>query len=203
MVDMTKNTKQVEIGASEVLWQLSDLYGNEEDPVLEADIQWCVQEAQAIRGRFRGQVATLGSTELLGLVVRLEALDCRITRLATFAFLNFTTQMENSGAGALEQRIEELASLCKKDVVFFELEWNVIPSEIAARLLAASELAGYRHYLEALRRYLPHQLSELEESLLLEYAPVGRSSWNTLFGKVLSGLRFGEKKRVEEEILTD
>jgi oligoendopeptidase F len=200
---MTKNTKQVEIGASEVLWQLSDLYGNEEDPVLEADIQWCVQEAQAIRGRFRGQVATLGSTELLGLVVRLEALDCRITRLATFAFLNFTTQMENSGAGALEQRIEELASLCKKDVVFFELEWNVIPSEIAARLLAASELAGYRHYLEALRRYLPHQLSELEESLLLEYAPVGRSSWNTLFGKVLSGLRFGEKKRVEEEILTD
>ncbi|MBU3982968.1 MAG: M3 family oligoendopeptidase [Proteobacteria bacterium] len=200
---MNKNTKQVEIGASEVLWQLSDLYNNEDDSALVVDIQWCTDEAQAIRGRFRGQVATLGAKDLLGLVVRLEALDCRITRLATYAFLNFTTQMENSGAGALEQRIEELASLCKKDVVFFELEWNVIPSEIAAGLLAAPELAGYKHYLEALRRYLPHQLSELEESLLLEYAPVGRSSWNTLFDKVLSGLRCGEKKRVEEEVLTD
>ena len=192
-----------DMGASQVLWNLQDLYQGADDPVLASDIQWCIDEAQALRGRFRGQVATLTAGDLLGLVVRLEALDCRITRLATFAFLDFTTQMENSAAGALEQRMEELASLCKKDVVFFELEWNVIPSEIAARLLAAPELAGYRHYLEALRRYLPHQLSESEESLLLEYAPVGRSSWSTLFDKVLSGLRFGEKKRVEEEVLTD
>jgi oligoendopeptidase F len=200
---MTENAMTDGIGASGVLWNLGDLYGNEDDPALEADVQWCVQEALAIRTQFRGQVASLGGAELLGLVLRLEALDCRITRLATFAFLNFTTQMENSAAGALEQRIEELASLCNKDVVFFELEWNVIPSEIAARLLAAPELEQYRHYLESLRRYLPHQLSEPEESLLLEYAPVGRSAWNTLFDKVLSGLRFGEKKRVEEEVLTD
>ncbi|MBU4236508.1 MAG: oligoendopeptidase F, partial [Proteobacteria bacterium] len=77
---MNKNTKQVEIGASEVLWQLSDLYNNEDDSALVVDIQWCTDEAQAIRGRFRGQVATLGAKDLLGLVVRLEALDCRITR---------------------------------------------------------------------------------------------------------------------------
>ncbi|MBW6521747.1 MAG: M3 family oligoendopeptidase [Desulfoarculaceae bacterium] len=200
---MTEDTMTDDIGVSGVLWNLGDLYQDENDPALAADIRWCIDEAKVLRGRFRGQVASLGAAELLGLVLRLEALDCRITRLATFAFLNFTTRMENSVAGALEQRMEELASLCKKDVVFFELEWNVLPSEIAARLLAAPELAGYRHYLEALRRYLPHQLSEPEESLLLEYAPVGRSSWNTLFDKVLSGLRFGEKKRVEEEVLTD
>ncbi|MEK6201068.1 MAG: M3 family oligoendopeptidase, partial [Desulfobulbaceae bacterium] len=200
---MTEKTIQDNLGASGVLWNLGDLYSKEDDPALTADIQWCTDEAQNIRSQYRGRVASLDGAELLALVVRLETLDCRITRLATFSFLNFTTQMENSGAGALEQRMEELASLCKKDVVFFELEWNVIPSEIAARLLAAPELAGYRHYLEALRRYLPHQLSELEESLLLEYSPVGRSSWNTLFDKVLSGLRFGEKKRVEEEVLTD
>lgn len=192
-----------ELGVSGVLWNLGDLYTNEEDPELAADIQWCIDEARAIRGRFRGQVATLGGAELLGLVVRLEALDCRLTRLATFAFLNFTTRMEDSKAGALNQRIEELASQCNKDVVFFELEWNVLPQELAAGLLATPELAGYRHYLEALRRYLPHQLSEIEESLLLEYGPVGRSAWNTLFDKVISGLRFGARRRAEEEVLTD
>ena len=191
------------LGAAGVVWNLGDLYRNEDDPALTADSQWCIDEAQVLRDGFRGRVASLGASELLGLVVRLEALDCRLTRLATFAFLNFTTQMENSVAGALEQRMEELASQCKKDVVFFELEWNGVPPERAAGLLAAPELAGYRHYLEALRRYQPHQLSEAEESLLLEYAPVGRSSWNTLFDKVLSGLRFGEKKRAEEEVLTD
>ena len=201
--DMTEKTRQDDLGVSGVLWNIGDLYINEEDPKLTADIQWCVQEAQNIRDQYRGRVTSLDGAELLGLVVRLEALDCRLTRLATFAFLNFTTRMENSGAGALNQRMEELASLCNKEVVFFELEWNVIPAEIAAGLLATPELAAYRHYLEALRRYLPHQLSEPEESLLLEYAPVGRSSWNTLFDKVLSGLRFGEEKRTEEEVLTD
>ncbi len=135
-----------------MLWNLGDLYGSEKDQALEADIQLCVQEAQVIRGQFRGQVAGLGAEEMLGLVVRLEALDCRLTRLATFAFLNFTTRMEDSKAGALNQRMEELSSLCNKDVVFFDLEWNLIPSEVAAGLLAAPELAGYRHYLEADRK---------------------------------------------------
>ncbi len=93
------------------------------------------------------------------------------------------------------QRMEELASQCNKDVVFFELEWNGVAKDSAARLLAAPEIANYRHYLQTLRRYLPHQLSEAEESLLLEYAPVGRSAWNTLFDKVISGLRFGERQR--------
>ncbi|MFH2122597.1 MAG: M3 family oligoendopeptidase [Pseudomonadota bacterium] len=192
-----------DLAVSAVLWNLGDLYQHEDDPALAADMQWCEQEARELRGLFRGRVATLNGSELLGLVVRLEALDCRISRLGTFAFLNFTTRMEDSRAGALNQLMEELASLCKKDVVFFELEWNAIPSESALPLLATPELAGYKHYLQALRRYLPHQLSENEESLLIEYAPVGRSAWNTLFDKVLSTLRFGVRQRTEEEVLTD
>jgi len=191
------------LGASTVLWDLKPLYCNEDDPHLATDSQWCIDEAQSIRGLFRGRIASLASDELQGLVSRLEALDCRLTRLTTFAFLNFTTRMDNSRAGALEQRLEELASQCKKTVIFFELEWNLIPAEIVRGLLRAPAMAGYRHYLEALRRYHPHQLSEAEEALLLEYAPVGRSSWNTLFDKILSGLRFGKTKRIEEEVLTD
>jgi len=203
MVEMVETTMQNDFGASEIVWNLGDLYCHDKDRALEGDCQWCRDEAQAIRGRFRSQVAGLTAAELLELVAHLEALDARLTRLATYAFLNFTTRMEDSGAGALLQRMEELASQCNKDVVFFELEWNAVAEDSAARLLAAPELADYRHYLQALRRYLPHQLSEAEESLLLEYAPVGRSAWNTLFDKVISGLRFGERQRTEEEVLTD
>lgn len=192
-----------DLGVSMVVWNLADLYRNEQDPSLEADVHWCVAEASAIRDGFRGQVAGLEADGLLQLVVRLEALDARLTRLGTYAFLNFTTQMENSKAGALLQRMEEFASQCKKQVVFFELEWNGVAPERAEALLAQVELAGYRHYLQALRRYRPHQLSEVEESLLLEYAPVGRSAWNVLFDRVIGGLRFGARRRTEEEVLAD
>jgi len=200
---MTEENRINDFGAAVVLWNLADLYDNQNDPQLAADIEWCVEEAGVLRRRFRAQVAELTAAELLGLVVRLESLDARLTRLGTFAFLSFTTQMENSGAGALLQRMEELASQCKKEVVFFELEWNTLSPERAVILLTDPGLAGYRHYLEALRRYQPHQLSEPEESLLLEYSPVGRTAWNTLFDKVISGLRFGDGQRTEEEVLTD
>ena len=200
---MTEENRINDFGAAAVLWNLADLYDNQNDLQLAADIEWCVEEAGVLRRRFRGQVAELTAAELLGLVVRLESLDARLTRLGTFAFLSFTTQMENSGAGALLQRMEELASQCKKEVVFFELEWNALSPERAVILLTDPGLAGYHHYLEALRRYQPHQLSEPEESLLLEYSPVGRTAWNTLFDKVISGLRFGDGQRTEEEVLTD
>ncbi|PID55487.1 oligoendopeptidase F, partial [candidate division KSB3 bacterium] len=64
-------------------------------------------------------------------------------------------------------------------------------------------LAPYQHYLKSMRRYLPHQLSEIEEKLLLDIAPVGRRSWTTLFEKIFGTLTFGEKNRSEEEVLSD
>ena len=54
-----------------------------------------------------------------------------------------------------------------------------------------------------MRKYAPHQLSQVEEKLLLERAPVGRGSWTTLFEKVMGNLKFGEAKRTEEEVLSE
>ncbi|MBU1234854.1 MAG: M3 family oligoendopeptidase, partial [Proteobacteria bacterium] len=39
--------------------------------------------------------------------------------------------------------------------------------------------------------------------LLVELSPVGRDSWLTLFEKLMGHLEFGEKKRSEEEVLSD
>ncbi len=105
--------------------------------------------------------------------------------------------------GALDQKIHELYSRCGTETVFFELEWNRLEAKKIQPLLDSPHLAPYRHYLEALRRYRSHQLSEIEEKLLLEKEPVGRNSWTTLFNKVLSHYKFGSKKRTEEEVLTD
>jgi len=54
-----------------------------------------------------------------------------------------------------------------------------------------------------MRRYQPHQLTEKEEQLLLEKEVAGRNSWTTLFYKIFGTLKFGSKKRTEEEVLTD
>lgn len=191
------------LGTNNVLWNLTDLYSGVDDPYIASDIDWCETEAANINKSHYGKVAELDADALLLLVKRLENLDCTLTKLGTFSFLNFTTQMTNAEAGALDQRIHELYSKCGTQTVFFELEWNKVGDHQAQALLNSPQITPYRHYLEAERRYRPHQLTEPEEKLLLEKEAVGRNSWTTLFSKILSDLKFGPNNRSEEEVLTD
>jgi len=192
-----------QLKTTEIIWNLGDLYSGESDPAIDIDITWCETEAVAIRESYYQKMSSLSGQEFLQLVTRIEALDCRLSKLATYSFLNFTTQMGNAEAGALDQRIREADSKCGTDTVFFELEWNSLTDELADVIIGDNNLEKYSHYLASLRKHRPHQLQEVEEKILLEKDISGRRSWTTLFNKVLSSYRFGEEQRTEEEVLTD
>ena len=190
------------LGTADILWNLEDLYAGLEDKTIQSDSDWLRDEAAALQD-FAGKLATLSPAEMFNLVARLEAISVRLGKLATYAFLNFTTQIQNAKAGAFLQKIRELGSEIARQTVYFELEWNGLPQEAADRYLQAQEMAGYRHHLENLRRYAPHQLSQTEEKLLIDIAPAGRSSWTNLFEKIIGHIKFGERQRTEEEVLAD
>ena len=197
------NPLNEQLATTDITWNLDDLYSTIDDPQIESDISWCEAEAVAIRNDYYQKMDSLTPQEFLRLVTRIEALDCTISKLATYSFLNFTTQMGNEKAGALDQRIREVDSRCGTETVFFELEWNNLTDEQADILLKDKLTAHYHHYLSSLRKHRPHQLTEAEEKILLEKEVSGRRSWTTLFNKVLSSYRFGEQQRTEEEVLTD
>lgn len=192
-----------QLGTDQIVWNLADLYEGPDDSRLESDIAWCKKEAAAINHDFQGSIAGLPAAPLAYLVQRLETLDARLGRLATFAFLNYTTQVTDHQAGALYQSIIEITNQCGKATIFFELEWNQLDETAAEQLFSAKPCEPYRHYLSSMRRYRPHQLEAVEERLLLEMKSVGRKSWTTLFDKVIGNLRFGEAGRTEQEVLSD
>ena len=191
------------LDTSEVLWKLDDLYSGHNDNKIKIDLDSCEKKALELRKIFDGRIGELSGIELLSLVTGLEELETIQGRISTFAFLNFATQTQNPEAGAFLQKIKEFNSRIGRETVFFELDWNQLTDEQASSLLAQEELNHYRHYLTSLRRYAPHQLSRPEETILLEKAPVGRSSWNNLFDKVMGHLKFGKEQRSEEEVLTE
>ncbi len=195
-------TTNTQLGTDKVLWNLDDLYGGWHDPALEQDMDRCRQLADRI-ATFQGRVHALSPKECLSLVEQLEQLDILLTKLATFAFLCFTTNTADVEASAFLQKTEELSAALGSKTIFFQLEWNELADKQAQRLLADPALARYRHYLAAMRRFAPYQLSQPEEQLLQELGPVGRSAWNLLFEKVMGQMRFGDKERTEEEVLTD
>ena len=192
-----------ELGTTEVKWNLADLYFGYDDPAIEADISFCQEEAKAINNDYVNRVDNLTAEELNELVARFENLETKLGKLFTFAFLNFATQTHDQQVSAFLQRMREIGSSIGKDTVFFELAWNTVAQEKAEMLLADDLLTHYRHHLENMRKYAPHQLSEIEEKILLERAPVGRGSWTSLFEKVMGHMKFGEKQRTEEEVLSD
>lgn len=199
---MTKELNE-KLGTTGVEWNLNDLYDGTDDQKVRNDIDECERLSEKIENQYAGKVAGLNAGELLELVTRLEGLSTRLGRVATFAYLNFATRTKDAAASAFLQEIREIASRIGKKTVFFELEWTKADEPTALALLASKELAHYRHYLASMRRYADHLLSQSEETLLLEIAPAGRSSWTNLFDKVMGHLKFGEKGRTEEEVLSD
>lgn len=193
----------VTLGTTGVEWNLTDLYSGYDDPAIEDDIAFSQEEAKAINSEYADRIESLSAEELHELVVRLENLETRLGKLFTFAFLNFATRTHDQQVSAFLQRMREIGSSIGKDTVFFELAWNKVAKDKAEALLGEDVLAHYRHHLENVRKYAPYQLSEIEEKLLLERAPVGRGSWTTLFEKLMGHMKFGEKQRTEEEVLAD
>ena len=192
-----------DVRAEHVTWRLEDLYAGPDDPRIEADRQLNRDEAERFSSDFRGKVAGLDAESLVEAVRRFESLNETVHRLSSYAYLYFSTRTQDATASALLQSAQEFNSLFQRDTLFFELEWTGIDEEQARLLCAAPALAPYRHYLEAVRRYRPHLLGESEERLMAELAPVGASSWATLFDKVLAGIRFGKNLRTESEVLAD
>lgn len=191
------------LGTTDILWNLNDLYMDVEAPKISEDLHICLSEAQSIHDQYNNHVAKLSPKQVLQLVTRLEDLATKRGRISTFAFLNFTTQCQDAKAASFLQKIREENSTISKYTLFFELEWNDLPASHVETLLQDPCLEHYQHYLASLRRYAPHMLSRIEETLLIEISPVGRGAWTLLFEKVMGHLQFGAAKRTEEEVLAD
>ena len=183
-------------GAEEVTWDLSDLYAGMDDPQLDADLDACDAEADALGAAYRGRIAELTPAGLAELVTRYEALIERAGKVGSFASLNWTQNTQDPARGALMQRVTERGSQLNQKLVFLDLELAAAPDEIAAGWLADPALARWRHWLEVVRMYRPHLLSEPEEKILTEKAVTGRSAWDRFFDEVQAAARFdldGEK----------
>lgn len=191
------------LGTENVIWSLTDLYESVGDALIGEDIDFCEQEAELLEEGCSGRLASLEPAVLARTVRRLERIAENLGRISTYAFLNFCTRIKDAEAGAFLQRITETSSRINRRLVFFTLEWGRMEEKAANAYLDFPELEKYRHYLEKIRRQAKHLLSEPEEKLLIEFDPVGRTSWITLFEKVMGHQEFGQDKRTQEEVLAD
>jgi oligoendopeptidase F len=169
-------------------WDLEPLVDGRGAEGVEQLLGEARERAAAFAERHRGRVGEQGAGQLADAMHELAAIHDLGGRAGTYAMLRFSLDTADPERGALMQRAQELGAAIETELLFFELEWNLLPDERADELLAADELAFCRHHLRTLRRYLPHQLSEPEERILTETNVTGASAFQRLFTEQTSVL---------------
>jgi oligoendopeptidase F len=191
--------------AAGVRWDLGELYDGPDDPRIEADVAEARQRAEAFAQSYRGTITTgqLDGAALARALAEYEALTELQHRPSFYASLVFAADTQNVKAQQLVQRTREAATDIANLLVFFTLELIAVEDTRLAELLAAPQLTPYRHYLETLRRFKPHTLSEKEEQILNQKHLTSSSAFEQLYEELTGSLRFTVQIDGEERELTE
>jgi oligoendopeptidase F len=185
---MATNT-DTRTGAEQIHWDLSQLYPGDPKAGIEADLSQAQELTRGFEKQYRGKVAGLDAAAMATALRDLEAIHEALGRAASYAFLDFSTDVADPARGALLQKVQESMTQTGAQLLFFSLEWLAVADDAAAKVLQSPDLDNYRHYLEAARRYRPYVLSEGEEKVLTEKSVTARSAWDRLFEEVTTAVR--------------
>lgn len=188
--DATEGSSAPRTGAEEITWNLADLYAAIDDPAIDRDLDRSDAEADALDAAYRGRIAGLSAAGLAEMLTAYETLLERAYKAGNFGHLAWSADTSVPAHGALLQKITERGARLNQKLVFVELELAATPDEVAAGWLADPAVARYRHWLELVRRYRPHMLTEPEEKILSEKAVTGRSAWVRFFDEVHGAARY-------------
>jgi oligoendopeptidase F len=171
-------------------WDLSDLYKGPDDPAIEADLEKASKEARAFEKELKGKLGEIGGAAFGKAIERYEAMSEMMGKAASYAQLLYAGDMTDSEVGRFYQSVQERLTDISSHLLFFTLELNKLDDAAVEELLKASAVKRYKPWLDDVRAFRPHQLSDEAETMLHELSVVGDSAWSRLFDETVAGLRF-------------
>lgn len=180
------------------VWNLDDLYPGRDSDALRQDLALAAQRAKTFQQMYQGNLQQIDAVTLCTAITEYEQIDEILTRIMSYAQLVYAGDMSDAEIGRFYQDMQEKVTAISSELLFFALELNRIDDAHMAALLSDPVLAHYRPWLQEVRIYRPHQLSDDLERMLHERQLTGRSAWMRLFDETIAGMRF----TVRDEVLT-
>lgn len=181
-------------------WSLSDLFPAPNSSELEATfhtLDQLVAEFETYRGSLREDITV---EEFLKILKQLEKIQNLGSRLYAYAGLLFSEDTQNQTAQTLTARVEQFVADLTNRTLFFNLWWKDLPDEAAARLMPAA--GDLEYWLEALRHFKPHTLSEAEEKIINIKNVTGVNALQMLYSSITNRYTFKITVNGEEKELT-
>jgi oligoendopeptidase F len=177
-------------------WNLNELFPGFDSPELQAafdNVEEQVASFEGVRGKLNSD---MDAETFLDVVRASEATSRIVNRIYAFAGLAFAEDTQNQTAQTLIARVQQFAAEMQNRTLFFSLWWKDLDDSNAERLMAAS--GDYRYYLEEMRHFKPHTLTEPEEKVINIKDVTGMGAMIPLYDAITN--RYVFKLEVEGEV---
>ncbi len=186
------------MSTQQVTWDLSELFSGITDPKISQAITQAIGMATNFEKQYRGKITSLSAKGLLVCLQDIEAFNQKFSDVGLFSSLSFAANMTLPETQALNDKINKLEAQISKQLAFYRLELGALLKS-KPQIIKDPVLTNYRHMLERVYRRVEHQLSEVEEQLIIEKDQFGVNAWEDLQSKWLNTRTFevtavGEKK---------
>lgn len=181
-------------------WSLRELFPGHDTPEFNLaveDLKSGVEDFQKYRDQLRDD---LPQNTFLKIIKDLEQLTEQAQRISAFAYLWFSEDTQNQAAQALLAQNDQLMADMQNQSMFFELWWKKLDKDHAQRLM--EDIGDYRYWLEEMRHFTPHTLSEPEEKVINTKNVTGFSALTTLYDSITNRYTFTIEVDGEEKEMT-
>lgn len=193
---MAQKTK----GYTQKRWSLADLYPATDGPQMKKDFKELdkkVGEFEKVRSKLSPSISPV---DFMSIVKSLGEIYELANRLIGYAELLFTEDTQDQTALTLVARTQQTMAEIENRALFFGLWWKELPDETAAKLMKDS--GDYRYWLEEMRHFKPHTLSEPEEKIINTKNVTGNNALVTLYNSITNRYMFKVKVDGEEKEMT-
>jgi oligoendopeptidase F len=185
----------------EIAWDLSAIYPKPTDPAIEKDMEKYSNQADKLAKKYQGKVVDFIPQKLLSFLQEIEEFYVNYNQMMLYCRLSFAANMTLPETQALYSKANKLQTKIGQKLAFFRLELGKL-LEKKPELIKDPILVDYKHFLERILRAVPHQLSEVEEQLILEKDENGVDAWQQLQSKWLNTRRFEVEVEGEKKVLS-
>ena len=116
------------------VWDLKALFTNEKE--CEQNVRNLQKECEKFKDKYLEKYENLKTDEFLKAFEEYESLIAKISKVMTYAFLNFA---KDTSKGAFYAKIDEIATKANENLIFFEIKFNEFAPEKQEEIIKSSK----------------------------------------------------------------
>ncbi|MEP7358626.1 MAG: oligoendopeptidase F, partial [Anaerolineales bacterium] len=181
-------------------WNLDHLLPSAEPAEIEKAFKTIERRVKKIEGWRKKLKNNIPAKAFEALLADYEAMQHDLLRLYYFVSLRFAGDTQDQGILALMSQVQQKLAYVQNRVLFFSLWWKDVDERNAARLMKAAGDLGY--WLEEMRHFKPHTLSEPEEKIINLKDVNGPRALETIYDTITNKFVYNLEVEGEKKTLT-